>query len=96
MDTLERGDRFAELSSGRRVSQALLERAFRDAEGKGSQSDTAPVEGVKELPEAVVHRSQHVLLGDDGVLENELASVRRAPAELVFFLGRRHATTLGE
>src|SRR5947207_10439445 len=51
---------------------------------------------MEELPEAVIHGAEDVLLRDDRVLQHQLAGIRRAPAELVFFLRRHHAATLGE
>src|SRR2546430_8890246 len=51
---------------------------------------------MEDLPEAVIYGAEAVLLRDDRVLQHQLAGIRRAPAELVFFLRRHHAATLGE
>jgi hypothetical protein len=71
--------------------QRGLERALRQAEGEGADTDPAGVEGLHEVDEALPFFTQPVLGRDLHVLEDELARVGRAPAHLVFLLRRPDA-----
>src|SRR5438094_3673596 len=46
------------------------------------------------LPISVIHGAEDVLLRDDRVLQHQLAGIRRAPAELVFFRSEEHTSEL--
>src|SRR3989441_4169070 len=75
VDTLEAGDRLAELLPGGRIAETFLERAFGDAERERSQADATAVQGMEELPEAVIHGAENVLLRDDRVLQHQLTGI---------------------
>src|SRR2546430_11505141 len=96
MHALETRDRPAELLASPGIAKALFQRSLGDAERERAQADATAVQRVQELAEPVVQRAQHVLLRDDRVLEDELARIGGAPAELVLLLGREHPRALGE
>src|SRR5256885_355315 len=73
MHALEARDRPAELLPRGRIGQALVERALCQAEGEGGDADPSAVERVQELAEPVVYRSENIFLGNDRVLEDQLA-----------------------
>ena len=85
----------AELLAHAGVLQRLLVGALRDAEGEGGDADAPGVEGLEEVDEALAPAAQDVLLGHDGILEDELAGVAGPPAHLVFLLPRADSLVLG-
>src|SRR5437879_12833369 len=96
MDSLEARDRLAELLPRRRVLQALLQRAFGEPEGEGTEADAAAVQGLEELAKAGGDRAEDVLLGHDRILEHELPRVRGTPALLVLLLCGLDARAFGK
>src|SRR3989449_8983438 len=96
MDSLEARDCLAELLPRRRVLQALLQRAFGEPEGEGTEADAAAVQGLEELAKAVVDRAEDILLGHDRILEHDLPRVGGTPAQLVLLLGGVDAGAFGK
>src|SRR5690606_29172003 len=63
-----------------------VERALGEAEGERADADAARIERPHEVDEPLALLAHPVLHGDLGVLQDQLARVRGAPAHLVFLL----------
>src|SRR5690606_4073396 len=77
--------------AGRGDGQDGVERALGETEGERADADAARVECAHEVDEALTFLAQPVLHGNLGVLQDQLARVRGAPAHLVFLLARPDA-----
>ena len=98
VDALELGDPLAELLPLARVLERFLECTLCDAKREGGDPDAPLVEGLHEVDEAPSLLANPVLRRHLDVLEDQLARVGGAPAELVLLLPRAeslHRSDLG-
>ena len=86
LHALEVGDRLAELLALLGVGDGVIERALREAGHLRADGDAAFVQSLDRDLVALADFAEHVGGGDAAVVENQLASGRRANAELVFLL----------
>src|SRR5664279_2867888 len=82
LDGLELRDRPAELLSLLRVRERKVVRALGEPDAHRRDGDTAAVDDLHELLEALAALTQQIGLGHAAVLEQQLSCVGRVPAEL--------------
>src|SRR5690606_8681671 len=74
-----------------RVAQRLFVRALRETQRESTDANAAGIECLHEVDEALPLRTQASLRRYEGVLQEELTRVGRAPAHLVLLLRRADA-----
>ena len=87
LDELELADRLAELLALVDVGHHHVEAGLHDAERPRRQHRPLVVEARHQHVDAASDLAEHVLLGDLALLEDQLAGIRAAHAELVELLG---------
>ena len=86
LDGLELGDDLSEGHPLFGVPEGRLVGALSAAEGERGDGDAPAVEDLERVREPVPHLAQAVLVGEEAVLEDELARIGGAEAELVLLL----------
>ena len=85
---LEGPDRHAELSSFPHVWQHQVERGLHDPDRAAAENEPFGVQAGHQHAHAVTRLAEHMVLGDQTVLEEQLARAGAAHPELVQVLGR--------
>ena len=93
---LEAPDVPAELLPGSGVLPGRVVGAFGDPQRQRGDADPTGVQRLQELHEALSPGAQHVLLGDDGVLEMQGPSVAGPPSHFFFFLAGGESADPGQ
>src|SRR6185437_3898739 len=86
---LELADRLAELPALVQVWQHRVEACRHDAERAAGEHRTLVVEPAHQHVDAAAHSAEHIGVGNEAIVEHELAGVGAAHAELVEFLRSR-------
>ena len=92
---LEGADRLAELLTLMDVGHDDVHGRLHDAERSGRQDGALVVEAAHQHIDALAEGTQHVLLGNLAILENQLAGRRAAHAHLVELLRHLEALAVG-
>ena len=91
LGVLELGDALAELNALLGVLDGFLDSALAQAQGLRGDTDTAAVQGLHGDLEALALLTQHTVLGNDAILEDQVAGRTAANTHLLLVLALREA-----
>ena len=91
LGVLELGDALAELDALLGILDGLLHGALAQAQSLRSDTDTAAVQSLHGDLEALALLAQHTILGDDAILEDQVAGRGTANTHLLLVLALREA-----